>query len=71
MRSAHLHPSLLGFICEFSSSCYFALPRLRVMYASVRVEGKFLEVSRGVGGIFPFKVAESSRRKRSFIRLSF
>ena len=41
------------------------------MYASVRVEGKVLEVSGGVGGLFPFKVAEASRRKRSFIRLSF
>jgi len=41
------------------------------MYVSVRVEGKFLEVSGGDGGLFPFKVAEASRRKRSFIRLSF
>jgi len=41
------------------------------MYASVRVEGKFLEVTRGVGGLFPFKVVESSRKKRSFIWLNF
>ena len=41
------------------------------MYASVRAEGKFLEVVGGGGGPFPFKIAESSRRKRSFVRLSF
>jgi len=41
------------------------------MYASVRVEGKFLEVTGGGGGLFPFKVAEATRRKMSFIRLSF
>jgi len=41
------------------------------MYASVRAEGKFLEVVGGGGGPFPFKIAESSRRKWSFIRLSF
>ena len=40
------------------------------MYAAVRVEGKLLEVSRGMGGPFPFKVAESSKRKRSFLQLS-
>ena len=32
------------------------------MYASVRVDGKFLEVVGGGGGPFPFKIAESSRR---------
>ena len=47
------------------TACYL------IMYVSVRVEGKVLEVSGGVGGLFPFKVAEASRRKRSFIRLSF
>ena len=41
-----------------------------IMYASLRVEGKFREVGGG-GGPFPLKIAESSRRKRSFIRLSF
>ena len=41
------------------------------MYASSRVEGKFPEVTWGVGGPFSFKVADSSRRKRLFIRLSF
>ena len=40
------------------------------MYASARVEGKVLEVFGGDGGLFPFKVSEASRRKRSFIRLS-
>ena len=54
-----------------SSNSYAALPCLSVMYASVRVEGKFLEVTRGDGGLFPFKVADASRRKSSFIRLSF
>ena len=44
---------------------------LSVIYASVRVEGKFLDVVGGGGGPFPFKGDESSRRKRSFIRLSF
>ena len=58
-------------LCGLSSSGYAALPHLSVMYASVRVEGKFLEVTGGDGGLFPFKVAEASRRKRSFIRLSF
>jgi len=41
------------------------------MYASVRVEGKVLEVFGGDRGLFPFKVSEASRRKRFFIRLSF
>ena len=71
-RPVSLHRLLLGFVCGFSSSFYyFSLPYLRVMYAFVRVEGKFIEVTGGVGGLFPFKIAESSRRKRSFIRLSF
>ena len=42
-----------------------------VTYASVRVEGKFLEVVGDGGGRFPFEIAKSSGRKRSFIRLSF
>jgi len=41
------------------------------MYTSVIVEGKFLELVGVGGGAFPFKVAESSGRKRSFIWLSF
>jgi len=40
-----------------------------MMYASVRVEGKFLEFFGGEGGAFPFRVMETSRR-RTFIKLS-
>ena len=39
------------------------------MYASVRVEGKFLEFFGGEGGQYPFRVMESSSRRRSFIKL--
>jgi len=48
-----------------------ALPHLSAMYASVRVEGKSLEVTGGDRGVFPFKVEEAGRRKMSFIRLNF
>jgi len=41
-----------------------------MVYASVRVEGKFLEVFGGERGAFPFKVVESNRRCRSFIKLT-
>jgi len=41
-----------------------------MMYASVRVEGKFLEFFGGEEGPFPFRVVESSRRSASFIKLS-
>jgi len=41
-----------------------------VTYASVRVEGKFLEFFGGEGGAFSFRVVESSRRSRAFIKLS-
>ena len=54
--------AFLDFVCGFSSFGCIA-PSLYVMYASVRVEGKFLEVTGGVGALFPFKVAKSSRRK--------
>ena len=57
--------------CGLSSSGYVALPCLSVIYASMRVEEKFLEVTGGGGGLFTFKVAEANRRKRSFIQLSF
>ena len=40
------------------------------MYASVSVEGKFLEFFGHEGGAFPFKVVESNRRSRSFIKLT-
>jgi len=55
----------------FFSSFYWFLFSFSTLNASVRVEGKFLEVVGGGGGPFPFKIAESSRRKRFFIRLSF
>jgi len=38
------------------------------MYASVRVEGKLLEFFGGEGRPFPFRVMESSSRRRSFIK---
>jgi len=41
-----------------------------VMYASVIVEGKFLKFFGGEGGAFLFRVVESSRRRRAFIKLS-
>ena len=41
------------------------------MYASVRVEGKLLEFCGGEGGAFPFRVVESNRRSKPFIKLSF
>jgi len=40
------------------------------MYASVRVKGKFLEFFGGEEGVFPFRVVESNRRSKSFIKLS-
>jgi len=40
------------------------------MYASVRVEGKFLEFFGNEGGPSPFRVMESCRRGRSFIKLN-
>jgi len=40
------------------------------MYASVRVEGKFLEFFGGEGGAFLFRVMESRRSRRAFIKLS-
>jgi len=40
------------------------------MYASVRVEGKLLEFCGGEGGAFPFRVIESNRRSRYFIKLN-
>ena len=39
------------------------------MYASVKVEGKFLEFF-GNGGPFPFRLMGSCRRGRSFIKLN-
>jgi len=41
-----------------------------MMYASLRVEGKFLELLGGEGGAFPYRVMESTRRSRAFIKLS-
>ena len=41
-----------------------------MMYASVRVEGKFLEFLGCEGGAFPFRVVASNRRSRSFIKVS-
>jgi len=38
------------------------------MHASMRVEGKLLEFCGGEGGAFPFRVVESNRRSRSFIK---
>jgi len=40
------------------------------MYASVRVEGKLLEVLGGDEGAFPFRVMETSRRRRVFVKLT-
>lgn len=39
------------------------------MYASVRVEGKFLEFFGGEQGAFPFRVVESRRQSTSLIKL--
>jgi len=41
-----------------------------MMSASLRVEGKFMELLGGEGGAFPYRVMESSRRRRAFIKLS-
>ena len=76
MQFSAFSPSwaVVGFFFSFrglSSSSYAALHRFFVMYASVRVKGKLLEVIGGDGCFFPFKVVDASRRKISFIRLSF
>ena len=56
--------------CEFSPLSTSFAHLISVMHASVKVERKFLEVLGSGEGPFPFQVAESSRRKRSFIRQS-
>jgi len=40
------------------------------MYASVRVEGKLLEVIGGDEGAFPFRILKTSRRRRVFVKLT-
>ena len=57
-------------LCGSVSSSYAALPVIDHM-CLCKGGGEGPESVWGVGGLFPFKVAEASRKKRSFIWLSF
>jgi len=61
---------LLLLYCNFFGATGLVFLLELMMYASVRVEGKFLELIGGEGGAFPFRVMESSRKRRAFIKLS-
>jgi len=61
---------LLLLYCNFFGATGLVFLLELMMYASVRVEGKFLELFGGEGGAFPFRVMEFSRRRGAFIKLS-
>jgi len=68
---ASLHSLFLGSLWGFHLPLLVSLVPFYAMFASMRVEGKFFEVSGSGRGPFPFTFAESSRRKRVFFQFSF